>query len=114
MEKDININFFAPVGEFMTKDVAMKKKILVIWFVAVYGFLFLLRLVADSADTVQVKLNTGEIITQVSGKSFLTETNFLGFPFHWWFSAQFCIALFIFLCYWYCKFIDKLEAEHGK
>ncbi len=114
MEKDININFFAPVGEFMTKDVAMKKKILVIWFVAVYGFLFLLRLVADSADTVQVKLNTGEIITQVSGKSFLTETNFLGFPFHWWYSAQFCIALFIFLCYWYCKFIDKLEAEHGK
>lgn len=113
MEKDININFFRPVGEFMTKDVRMKKTVLVIWFLAVYGFLFLLRLVADAKDVVPLKLNTGEVITQVTGKSFLTETQFLGFPFHWWFSAQFCILLFIVLCYWYCKFIDKLEAEHS-
>ena len=113
MEKDLNINFFKPVGEFMKKDVAMKKTILIIWFVAVYGFLFLLKLVANPADVVQVTLNTGEVITQVTGKSFLTETQFMGFPFHWWYSAQFCIALFILLCYVYCKFVDKLEAEHG-
>ncbi len=114
MEKDININFFKPVGEFMTKDVAMKKKLLIVWFVAVYGFLFLLKLVANPDDVVQLTINTGEVITQVSGKSFLTETQFMGFPFHWWYSAQFLIGLFIFLCYVYCKFIDKLESEYDK
>lgn len=115
MEKqDVNINFFRPVGDFMKKDVAMKKKLIVIWFVAVYGFLFLLKLVADPNQTVQLKLNTGEMITYVSGASFLTETQFLGFPFHYWYSSQFLIALFIGLCYVYCKFIDKLESEYGK
>lgn len=112
MEKDININFFRPVGDFMKKDVAMKKKLLVVWFVTVYGFLFLLKLVANPDDVVQLTLSTGEVITQVTGKSFLTETQFLGFPFHYWYSSQFLIALFIGLCYVYCKFIDKLEAEH--
>lgn len=114
MERDVNINFFRPVGEFMTKDVSMKKLILVIWFVTTYGFLFLLKLVADPAVTAQVKLSTGEVVTQVAGQSWLTETQFLGFPFHYWYSAQFCIALYIFLCWWYCKFIDKLEKEHSK
>ncbi|MCD6526508.1 MAG: DUF4212 domain-containing protein [Desulfuromonas sp.] len=114
MEKDININFFKPVGDFMKKDVAIKKKIIVIWFLAVYGFLFLLKLVANPDETVQLTLNTGEVITQVSGMSFLTETQFLGFPFHYWYSSQFLIALFIGLCYWYCKFIDKLESEYEK
>jgi len=111
--KDININYFRPVGAFMTKDVHMKSIILIIWAVMTYGFQFLLKAVADPNDTVQIKLNTGEMVTQVSGKSFLTEMQFLGFPFHYWYSAQFLIALFIFLCWWYCKFIDKLEKEHA-
>lgn len=109
--KDVNINFFRPVGAFMTRDVSMKKLILVIWAVATYGFLLLLKLVADPDALVEVTLSTGEVVTQVSGKSFLTETQFLGFPFHYWYAAQFLILLFIFLCWWYCKFIDKLEAE---
>jgi putative solute:sodium symporter small subunit len=50
----------------------------------------------------------------VAGKSFLTETQFLGFPFHYLYSAQFLIVLFILLCYVYCKFIDKLESEYEK
>jgi putative solute:sodium symporter small subunit len=114
MEKDLNINFFRPVGDFMTKDVNMKKLVLIIWGVATYGFLILLVLVGDPNVTTEVTLNTGEVVTQVAGKSFLTETTFLGFPFHYWYSAQFCIILYIFLCWWYCKFIDKLEAEHSK
>ncbi|NOQ51686.1 MAG: DUF4212 domain-containing protein [Desulfuromonadaceae bacterium] len=112
MDKDININFFRPVGDFMKKDVAMKQKIIIVWFVSVFGFLLLLKLVADPNEVVQLTLSTGEVITQVTGKSFLTETKFLGFPFHYWYSSQFLIALFIFLCYVYCKFIDKLESEH--
>jgi len=54
MSKDLNINFFRPVGDFMKKDVAMKKKLIVVWFLAVYGFLFLLKLVADPNETVQL------------------------------------------------------------
>jgi putative solute:sodium symporter small subunit len=114
MSKDININFFRPVGDFMKKDVAMKKKLIVVWFLAVYGFLFLLKLVADPNETVELTLSTGEVITQVSGVSFLTEAQFMGFPFHYWYSSQFLIALFIGLCYIYCKFIDKLESEYDK
>ncbi|MFO7832040.1 MAG: DUF4212 domain-containing protein, partial [Desulfuromonadaceae bacterium] len=94
MEKDLNINFFRPVGDFMTKDVNMKKLILVIWGVATYGFLLLLVVMGDPNVTTEVTLNTGEVITQVAGKSFLTETQFLGFPFHYWYSAQFCIVLY--------------------
>lgn len=107
-----HINFFKPVGEFMTKDVRMKKSILAVWFLGNFGMLFLLRFFADPTDTVQVTLNTGEIVNQLTGKSFITEFQFLGFPFHYWYSAQFVIALFVGLCYCYCKFIDKLEASH--
>lgn len=114
MKDDININFFKPVGDFMKKDVAMKKKLIVIWFVACYGFLFLLKWVADPNETVQITLNTGEVITQVSGVSFLTEFQFMGFPFHYWYSSQFLIVFFIALCFIYCKFIDKLETEYDK
>lgn len=112
--KDININFFKPVGEFMTRDVTMSKIILAVWIVAVYGFLLLLVMAADPNDTVQVTLSTGEVITQVTGKSFLTEMRFLGFPFHYFYMTWFCIALFIAQCWWYCKFSDNLEAELGK
>jgi putative solute:sodium symporter small subunit len=107
-----NINFFKPVGEFMTRDVRMKKLILLVWFFGNFGMLFALRFFADPADTVEVTLNTGKVVQQLTGKSFLTETAFLGFPFHYWYSAQFVIFLFIGLCYAYCKFIDKLEAKH--
>ena len=107
-----NINFFKPVGEFMTRDVRMKRLILLVWFFGNFGMLFALRFFADPTDTVEVTLNTGEVVRQLTGKSFLTETPFLGFPFHYWYSAQFVILMFVGLCYMYCKFIDKLEAKH--
>lgn len=107
-----NINFFRPVGEFMTKDVQVKKLILLIWFFGTFGILFALSFFSDPSDTVQLTLNTGEVVQQLTGKSFLTEMQFIGFPFHYWYSAQFTLVMFIALCYAYCKFIDKLEAKH--
>ena len=109
MEKDININFFKPVGDFMKRDVAMKKIIIVIWFLISFGFMFLLRIVANPNVTVTLEDGT----TRVVGESFLTKMQFLGFPFHYWFSAQFAILGFILLCLWYCKFVEKLEKEMG-
>jgi uncharacterized membrane protein len=35
-------------------------------------------------------------------ESFLTNTRFLGFPFHYFYSAVFLLILFIFLCWLYC------------
>ena len=42
-----NINFFKPVGEFMTRDVRMKRLILLVWFFGNFGMLFALRFFAD-------------------------------------------------------------------
>ena len=40
-------------------------------------------------------------------RSVLTDTTFLGFPFHYFYTAVFLLILFIGLCYAYCVQIDK-------
>jgi len=40
-------------------------------------------------------------------RSVLTDITFLGFPFHYFYSAVFLLVLFIGLCYAYCVQIDK-------
>lgn len=53
-------------------------------------------------------------------RSALTDTKFLGFPFHYFYTAIFLLVLFIGLCLFYCNAIDKLnikydlETEDGK
>lgn len=46
-------------------------------------------------------------------RSFLTDTKFLGFPFHYFYSAVFLLILFVGLCWVYCKITDKLNAKFG-
>jgi putative solute:sodium symporter small subunit len=54
-----------------------------------------------------------EILPQVMQKylihyqSFLTDTTFLGFPFHYFYSAVFLLILFVFLCWLYCVRVDR-------
>ena len=43
----------------------------------------------------------------------LTDTKFLGFPFHYWYTAQFLLILFVVLCLIYAVLIDKINAKHG-
>lgn len=44
-------------------------------------------------------------------RSVLTDTIFLGFPFHYFYSAVFLLVFFIGLCWIYCYRTDKLHAK---
>ncbi len=44
-------------------------------------------------------------------RSVLTDTVFLGFPFHYFYSAVFLLVFFIGLCWIYCYKTDKLHTE---
>jgi putative solute:sodium symporter small subunit len=44
-------------------------------------------------------------------RSVLTDTVFLGFPFHYFYTAVFLLVYFIALCWYYCYRIDKLHAR---
>ena len=47
-------------------------------------------------------------------RSALTDTTFLGFPFHYWYTAQFLLILFVLLCLVYAKLIDRVLIKHGR
>lgn len=47
----------------------------------------------------------------IHNRSVLTDTIFLGFPFHYFFTAVFLLVLFIGLCLIYCIQTDKIERK---
>ena len=47
----------------------------------------------------------------IHNQSFLTDTQFLGFPFHYFYTAIFLLVLFVGLCWLYCVKTDKLNAK---
>lgn len=47
----------------------------------------------------------------VHNQSFLTEARFLGFPFHYFYTAVFLLILFVGLCWLYCVKTDQLNAK---
>ncbi len=47
----------------------------------------------------------------IHNRSVLTDTVFLGFPFHYFFTAVFLLVLFIGLCLVYCIQTDKIERK---
>lgn len=49
----------------------------------------------------------------VHNRGVLTEARFLGFPFHYWYTAQFLLILFVVLCLIYAVLIDKINTKHG-
>lgn len=48
----------------------------------------------------------------VHNQSFLTDFKFLGFPFHYWYTAQFLLILFVLLCLFYAVSIDMLNKKY--
>ncbi len=50
----------------------------------------------------------------VHNQSVLTDFQFLGFPFHYWFTAQGLLILFVLLCFVYAKMIDRVMIKHGR
>ncbi|MFC1770937.1 DUF4212 domain-containing protein [Candidatus Margulisiibacteriota bacterium] len=49
----------------------------------------------------------------VHKRSVLTDTKFLGFPFHYFYTAVFLLVLFVGLCWIYCFIIQKTTKELG-
>ncbi len=45
----------------------------------------------------------------IHNRSFLTDFTFLGFPFHYFYSAIFLLVLFVGLCWMYCVKTDKIN-----
>lgn len=48
----------------------------------------------------------------VHNQSFLTDFKFLGFPFHYWYTAQFLLILFVVLCLIYALSMDRLNVKY--
>jgi putative solute:sodium symporter small subunit len=49
----------------------------------------------------------------IHNQSFLTDFKFLGFPFHYFYTAIFLLILFVGLCWLYCVKADSLNAKLG-
>lgn len=49
----------------------------------------------------------------IHNRSVLTEAKFLGFPFHYFYTAVFLLILFIGLCWLYCFITDKRELKEN-
>lgn len=47
----------------------------------------------------------------IHNQSFLTDFKFLGFPFHYFYTAVFLLILFVFLCWLYCYLVDKMQVR---
>lgn len=49
----------------------------------------------------------------IHNQSLLTDARFLGFPFHYWYAAQFLLILFVLLCLVYAVQIDRIHSKYG-
>ncbi len=49
----------------------------------------------------------------VHNRSALTDTRFLGFPFHYFYTAVFLLILFVGLCWLYCVRTDMFNRKYG-
>ncbi len=49
----------------------------------------------------------------IHNQSFLTDMQFLGYPFHYFYTSVFLLVLFIGLCWIYCYRIDKIYHKLG-
>lgn len=48
----------------------------------------------------------------IHNQSVLTDTKFLGFPFHYFYTAVFLLVLFVGLCWMYCVRIDQFNKKY--
>jgi putative solute:sodium symporter small subunit len=48
----------------------------------------------------------------VHNQNFFTDFEFIGFPFHYWYTAQFLLILFVVLCLIYAVVIDRSNVKH--
>jgi putative solute:sodium symporter small subunit len=95
---DYRVNFFRPRPGFMRREVVFIWIMLAGWALCTFGFQWLLARLQRTA----------------AGEGPLTDASFLGFPFHHWFTGQFLILWFIFLCLLFNLFIDRLAERYRR
>jgi len=64
----------------------------------------------------QADIDTLPIIMKlylVHNRSFLTDTKFLGFPFHYFYTAELLLILFVLLCLIYSYRIERLDKKYS-
>lgn len=49
----------------------------------------------------------------IHNQSALTDFTFIGFPFHYWYTAQFMLILFVMLCLVYALVIERINKKYG-
>jgi len=70
---------------------------------------------ADQLTTADLEVTEATMAMYlIHNRSFITDFKFLGFPFHYFYSAVFLLILFIGLCWTYCFVTDKREAAEQK
>ncbi|MHB9071233.1 MAG: sodium/substrate symporter small subunit [Sedimentisphaerales bacterium] len=69
--------------------------------------------VAVLSDKAKIALPGIMKLFLVHNRSKLTDTKFIGFPFHYWYTAQFLLILFVLLCLVYAILIDKINTKHN-
>ncbi len=96
--EDFRVNFFRPRAGYMRRKVRTIWALLAAWALVTFGFQGVLVLTAEEA----------------TGDGPLTRLTLLGIPFHYWFTGQFLILCFIFLCYVFNLMVDRLGRTHPK
>lgn len=74
-------------------------------------------LVAVSSETLsaEAREQIPEIMSLylIHNQNALTSFTFLGFPFHYWYTAQFLLIMFVVLCLVYAAATDRLNKKHN-
>lgn len=96
--EETDFHFFRPSTAGMKKEVGAASIILIAWGLLSFGVPLLIWL-AGLGDPSGL------------GRSFLTESRFLGFPLHYWLVAQGCTIGYVLLCKLYCALWDRTPAK---
>ena len=95
--EDLRVNFFRPRPGFMRKEVTIIGITLAAWAIATFGMP--IHLAISHNDPTQT----------------LNEVAYIfGIPAYFWFSGQFLILWFIFLCFFFNVLIDWLSSSYRR
>lgn len=95
--EDLRINFFRPRPGFMRKEVTIIWITLTAWAIMTFGMPVYLAIAHnDQASTM------------------IEATYIFGIPAYFWFSGQFLILWFIFLCFFFNVMIDWLTSSYRR
>jgi len=95
--EDLRVNFFRPRPGFMRKEVTIIGITLAAWAIATFGMP--IHLAINHSDPTQTLAEAAYIF---------------GIPAYFWFSGQFLILWFIFLCFFFNVLIDWLSSSYRR